>query len=555
MRQTLKLKQSVSIGLLLAVLAAACLACYLGYIHNFGDSAVKEENPTSLSTGWSIEEAGKREELFQFPGGLTAKQDLRLYRRLPETLPVGAVLCVETNHQILRVSIDGSPVYDLGAEEYRATGEVLGNKWHLVPLSISDGGKELEVEMICPFASIALPVYPILLGSRSSVILNLLKSNMPLLAFGLIALILAVFLMAFAFLIKRNGYQLNAAGSVYLGVFVLLATVWILTDAKILQFFIRNTALLYYISFFSFMLMPIPFLLFAKEMYTHGRKTMYALSGLFLVNFFICLTLYLAGVIVMPQVIYSTHLLILTAVVTLGILCYREVYHYGKKDLRYILWGMLLLFLSGLLSLVQFYMKNQGGNNSAIFRYGLMLFLILLSCSAIRRSLSLYKSASESRLYKRLAFVDSLTSLHNRAAFNRDMAQLEGSYPKHSPVGFLILDLNKLKTINDTMGHSCGDIAITSAANCISRAFDGIGTCYRIGGDEFVVLTLDHNKEELIQAVNVLRSYIDAYNQDAYVKIDLAWGHAYSLEEPDASCACDLFDIADARMYIQKQTK
>lgn len=53
----------------------------------------------------------------------------------------------------------------------------------------------------------------------------------------------------------------------------------------------------------------------------------------------------------------------------------------------------------------------------------------------------------------------------------------------------LIADLNNLKLINDTLGHQYGDEAIKLTADVLHSSFSDIGSCYRIGGDEFCVIS------------------------------------------------------------------
>ncbi|MBR5705734.1 MAG: diguanylate cyclase, partial [Deltaproteobacteria bacterium] len=62
----------------------------------------------------------------------------------------------------------------------------------------------------------------------------------------------------------------------------------------------------------------------------------------------------------------------------------------------------------------------------------------------------------------------------------------EGAPPEDLAV--FSIDVNGLKTVNDSLGHDAGDELIRGAADCISAAFGQTGKCYRTGGDEFVVL-------------------------------------------------------------------
>ena len=81
--------------------------------------------------------------------------------------------------------------------------------------------------------------------------------------------------------------------------------------------------------------------------------------------------------------------------------------------------------------------------------------------------------------------VDILTGTLNRLSFYADIEMYK---QKKSSVYILSVDLNGLKQINDTYGHTAGDEAIKYAANFIRSVIPSNARLYRIGGDEFVVL-------------------------------------------------------------------
>lgn len=105
-------------------------------------------------------------------------------------------------------------------------------------------------------------------------------------------------------------------------------------------------------------------------------------------------------------------------------------------------------------------------------------------------------------------------------------------------------DLNGLKKRNDMMGHEAGDQYICDAAQILCSCFEKEHV-YRIGGDEFVVITLCAGMEDMEERIEKLRLYTKLK------EVSLSVGHAYRKE------AADLFeDImreADQNMYEEKQ--
>ncbi|MDB4894020.1 MAG: diguanylate cyclase [Firmicutes bacterium] len=86
---------------------------------------------------------------------------------------------------------------------------------------------------------------------------------------------------------------------------------------------------------------------------------------------------------------------------------------------------------------------------------------------------------------EREATVDILTGSMTRRALHRDLDRFT---QRGEPFGLIFIDVDGLKQINDTHGHSAGDELLQRAADCICRSSRPSDLVYRYGGDEFVVL-------------------------------------------------------------------
>ncbi len=87
----------------------------------------------------------------------------------------------------------------------------------------------------------------------------------------------------------------------------------------------------------------------------------------------------------------------------------------------------------------------------------------------------------------RLAYFDTLTKLPNRAQFNDAIATMSASSQRY---GLMLIDIDHLKTINDTLGHAAGDMLIAQVGARLNATLAGCLAC-RIGGDDFAVLVPD----------------------------------------------------------------
>ena len=122
--------------------------------------------------------------------------------------------------------------------------------------------------------------------------------------------------------------------------------------------------------------------------------------------------------------------------------------------------------------------------------------LTLLSSATFFILDSIDRRETHSKLH-RLSFEDTLTSVFNRNKFNHDIEEYQNEPVDN--IGIAFFDLNGLKEVNDTEGHESGDRLIKNAANGINSVFNG--DTYRIGGDEFVVITYPVEKDIFEQRV------------------------------------------------------
>ncbi|MBI1401865.1 MAG: EAL domain-containing protein [Porphyrobacter sp.] len=104
----------------------------------------------------------------------------------------------------------------------------------------------------------------------------------------------------------------------------------------------------------------------------------------------------------------------------------------------------------------------------------------------------------------RLALYDSLTGLANRVQMGQALEQILAAPAKRERTcAVLMLDLDRFKQVNDTLGHPAGDALLQQVAKRLERVIGVEGRCGRLGGDEFqVILTGDRSREQLARTAN-----------------------------------------------------
>lgn len=138
----------------------------------------------------------------------------------------------------------------------------------------------------------------------------------------------------------------------------------------------------------------------------------------------------------------------------------------------------------------------------------------------------------------RFAYIDYMTHIYNRNALERDLGKLTGN----ENGCYIIADLNDLKIVNDTAGHSAGDKLLQGFAGMLAGAAGENGKAYRQGGDEFAVLY----EKDAEMFIRELAQHCRIYNQSSSIPISYAIGFC-------ELCKPDFVNIADRMMYEDKR--
>lgn len=149
-------------------------------------------------------------------------------------------------------------------------------------------------------------------------------------------------------------------------------------------------------------------------------------------------------------------------------------------------------------------------------------------------------SGKQQEQLRYMSFRDALTSLYNRNKYIQMLDFYAGQ--RLEKVGVAYIDLNGLKRINDEKGHEAGDDYIKTAARLISESYPK--ECYRIGGDEFVIMQKNVEKDKFFSTIEELKKIMD--EEKVSSSVGFLWEESCeNLEE--------FLKQADQEMYMEKQ--
>jgi two-component system cell cycle response regulator len=156
-----------------------------------------------------------------------------------------------------------------------------------------------------------------------------------------------------------------------------------------------------------------------------------------------------------------------------------------------------------------------------------------------------------------LSLIDDLTGLYNRRGF-ADLGEQYLKLARRSARGVTVvfLDLDRFKTINDSLGHHVGDRALMRVADMLRATFRQSDIVARLGGDEFAVLALEASGESAESLLDRLRERFRDFNRSSREPYQLAVSIGMARYDGDMRIRLeDLLGEADNAMYEEKRSK
>ncbi|MEG6522992.1 diguanylate cyclase [Desulfotomaculum sp. 1211_IL3151] len=158
---------------------------------------------------------------------------------------------------------------------------------------------------------------------------------------------------------------------------------------------------------------------------------------------------------------------------------------------------------------------------------------------------------------RNLSLRDELTGLYNRRGFiTLTEQQLKVTKRAGEKLMLFFVDLDKLKMINDQLGHHEGDQALIDTANILIKTFRESDIISRLGGDEFAVLVLGDQKDRVPQLTARLMDHVNRHNAKGIRQYGISLSFGIAFFDAELPCSLDeLINTADKNMYQNKRSK
>ncbi len=519
------------------------------------------QNNVSAEDGWFLADGSEADiSHLQRIEGIEPYQETSVYYRLPQSLWNGASLCFRSKNINYQVYVDGELRYEPYHEENVVYMKSQGTRWNFIPLMPDDAGKTVEIRFVTVYENATACIDHVVLGLAVGQLMDIVAEKS-------VAVITAVLTVVMGFILiildipvnmqKEKNHEL-----MYLGAFAIVIGAWCFTETNILQVFYGDSRMIQLLSCGLITLFTIPMMLYLNASFEHKPEKLIRvvclLSGL---QFVVCTVLHFLGIADYHETLTMAHFVLVLASVMLFYTGVRNSFKFSGEQGNRLYQisrgiGLISIAVTAAIDVFRYYLK-LGGDNAMFIRFGLLICIICFGGSSMERTIEAVRKGAHVDFVSKLAYMDGLTGIGNRTAFQEKMAELEKRKQEVGGIGIVVFDVNNLKKVNDTLGHIEGDQMIKKGAETISHAFaQEKGDCYRIGGDEFAVFLLGGRiAERCEQAIGRLTEELCAYNSGQKKGYDISIASGYAVYED--SCAgmalTELFEIADARMYENKK--
>lgn len=195
--------------------------------------------------------------------------------------------------------------------------------------------------------------------------------------------------------------------------------------------------------------------------------------------------------------------------------------------------------------------------------FSLVALLVLVNLYVISRKLELRSTRQQlvsvtiqNELTRLQSFMDPLTEVYNRRSLD-DMAGKYISHARrhHTPLTFLLVDVDRFKQINTKFGHLTADVVLAEIASVLRGSVRGTDSVVRYGGDEFLILLAEAHAADATHVYARIQKALAGWNASGQLpgfEVSVSIGVA---EWRDGEALDEVLDAADRSMYENKNAR
>lgn len=356
--------------------------------------------------------------------------------------------------KVLRVTVDGSCVYEFGVSDQRSFGQTPGSVVNFIdiPADLSTG--DIRIEMVSPYADYAAKINEITIGKRDVLILKLLSDNGFHIGLSFAIVVCGVG-FALLFLIRKVSKQ-DTGGVQYLCGYCIVSAIYYFIETKTAHIFYGNQTLYSVLVFLCLMFMPLWLMLY----YGHGvlgiyKKRWLILSGLICVNIFLQFVLQVFGILDFMEMAFVSHVMLSLVILVTG-LTYLDICRQKRwKEIGAEMMAWFFMATGGLVDIMRMYAIGVG-DMGKFSRLGATAFCAIMLYKHFKQIMAGYSKSIEenARLLEReMAYIEKKNAQLEQANALAEEARKEALAADDAKGKFLAHMSHEIRTpINAVLG-------------------------------------------------------------------------------------------------------
>lgn len=342
---------------------------------NVDDMTLAKGEVESFNTGWElIREDGTKTKLQALPYNTTSHPNEKIIIR--NVIPKeywGKTLTFLSADKTLRITINGKEVYSFGLNDERLFGNTPGSIMVFADIPKDCKLGEIQIEMCSPYANYATYITGISVAKRDVAILHFIKQKAFDIILTVIIFIIAVVLLALSIVQKMSLKKIG--GVQYLGIYLLLMSIYYLIETKVPEVFCGNQTLYSNLIFIILMTAPLFLEAYCYESMPEISNAILIAMAISVVNVVVQLILQISGCVDFMGMSTISHgiivMLIFVNVLTLG----RNVHKEKTIDTIVNFIGITCMMFSVMIDILRTYTIKVGDLGKAS-RYGVAIFAV-----------------------------------------------------------------------------------------------------------------------------------------------------------------------------------
>lgn len=472
------------------------------------------KSPVEFSEGWTYTQSGKPVEEKKIV--IKSNETVEIEHAIPDDCKEEFCLGIWNYYFNIKVSVNNEVISDWGNSEKLEFGKEVGPVWQLVEVEDVTSSKKVKLTIYNPGEKASFNLGSVYTGGFDQINFHIFHGNNLSMLMAIIIIILICIMICYVFIL--NYYKVTEYRTIFIYLIFTAANsvCFILFECSISQYSFSTPSIAFILSFFSYMVMPIYVILLLREYLSVGKKFFTDFLTVYSTVIVVVLFLYAFNIVHITQSNFIIHIF---TVALIAASLYWCIKNYRTTNDRLDLWvfaGFAIISIGTIHDLIAFTVYKDT-DEVTVFSQGMVIFLILLFCIILRKSLRKLSEIQSMEHYKELAYTDQVTGGNSAAYFDEQLQKrsVENSF-------FVMINLLQFKLINQIIGRIKSDELLKNLYNAISKCTAQEELICSLGNAKFGLCIKAENVEKVKERCQIILQEIQVFAREEKSSMNLS---------------------------------